>query len=195
MTNPSVPCQPPKLPPLPHNARIQKRPLTRPQQPSSSRAPTVYISSSTPFMSAVKRIRKRLEAGLRTGAAPKMASVQSRVEGLRRMMTRDGGGGNGKTAAAAKAAGDSDSEGPTGSSKQRGLTTVKVVGTGRAVDKTLRLAGWFEQQGDCVVHLRTRTVATVDDVIVDACQGDDDDDEHHARLRKMSCLELSIRLR
>lgn len=120
----------------------------------------MYVSTGTPFMSAVKRVRKQLDQGLSTGAAPKNASLQSRLDGLRRMQDREDG------------------------------VVVTVMGTGRAVDKTVRLASWFEQQGDCIVEMRTRTVATVDDVIVP-----DGDEEDESRVRKMSCLELSIKLK
>lgn len=67
---------------------------------------------------------------------------------------------------------------------------VTVLGTGRAVEKTLSLASWFEQEGDCNVVLRTRTVGTVDDVIVDEGEGEDE-----SRVRKMSCLEVVITLK
>jgi ribonuclease P/MRP protein subunit POP7 len=58
------------------------------------------------------------------------------------------------------------------------------------VEKTLGVAGWFQQQPDCVVELRTRTVGTVDDVIIE-----DEDVEDSSRIRKLSCLEVIVRLR
>lgn len=112
-------------------------------------------------MSAVKRARKQLDASLRTAsAAPKHASVHSRIEALKR------------------AGGGSDADG----------AEVKVMGTGRAVEKTLAVAGWFEQEGDCEVEVRTGTVGTVDDVV----EGDEEDE---SRLRKLSYLEVSIKLK
>jgi ribonuclease P/MRP protein subunit POP7 len=66
---------------------------------------------------------------------------------------------------------------------------VTVLGTGKAVEKTLSLASWFAQEGDCDVRLTTKTVATVDDVIVE--QGGDDE----SRVRKLSCLEVCISLK
>ncbi|RSM11875.1 hypothetical protein CEP52_002811 [Fusarium oligoseptatum] len=69
-------------------------------------------------MSVVKRARKQLDASLRTtNAAPKHASVHSRIEALKR-------------------AGGSDAD----------SAEVKVMGTGRAVEKTLAVASWFEQE-------------------------------------------------
>ncbi|KAL4729205.1 hypothetical protein ACLX1H_003616 [Fusarium chlamydosporum] len=136
-------------------ARIEKRPLTRRQPPASSKSRIIYVSSKTPFMAAVKRARKQLDASLKTtNAAPKNASLHSRVENLK----RTGG-----------VAADS--------------AVVTVMGTGRAIEKTLAVAGWFEQEGDCEVEIKTGTVGTVDDVVT----GGDEEDE--SRLRKLGSLE------
>jgi ribonuclease P/MRP protein subunit POP7 len=163
-----------KLAPIPDGARVQKRALNRRQLPASAKSRIVYVSSSTPFMSAVKRIRKQLDAALRStatssagpgaGLGRKEPSLHDRVEALRH--SRGGGDGGG--------------DGPV----------VTVMGTGRAVEKTLGVAGWFQQQPDCVVELRTRTVGTVDDVIIE-----DEDVEDSSRIRKLSCLEVIVRLR
>ncbi|KPM34243.1 hypothetical protein AK830_g12325 [Neonectria ditissima] len=152
-----------KLPALPTGGRIEKRALTRRQPPASSKSRIIYVSSRTPFMAVVKRTRRQLDAALQTvGAAPKFASVHSRVEALKR------------------AGGDDDADG----------AVVTVMGTGRAVEKTLAVASWFEQQGDCLVEVRTRTVGTIDDVVVE-----DEDVEDVSRLRKLSCLEVSVKLK
>ncbi|KAM0426229.1 hypothetical protein ACHAPT_008579 [Fusarium lateritium] len=106
-------------------------------------------------MSVVKRARKQLDESLKTtNAAPKYASVHSRIEALQR-------------------AGRSDAD----------SAVVKVQGTGRAVEKILAVASWFEQEGDCEIEVRTYTVGTVDDVVVEG------DEEDESRLRKLSCLE------
>ncbi|KAM0562720.1 hypothetical protein ACHAPJ_001557 [Fusarium lateritium] len=150
-----------KLPPIPKGARIEKRPLTRRQPPASSKSRIIYVSSKTPFMAVVKRVRKQLDASLKTtDAAPKHASVHSRIEALK----RTGGG-------------DADS------------AVVTVTGTGRAIEKTLAVASWFEQEGDCEVEVTTGTVGTVDDVVADG------EEEDESRLRKLSCLEVRIKLK
>ncbi|KAI5467837.1 Rpp20 subunit of nuclear RNase MRP and P-domain-containing protein [Mariannaea sp. PMI_226] len=152
-----------KLAPIPSGARIEKRPLTRRQPPASSKSRIIYVSSRTPFMAVVKRVRKQLDASLqRVGAAPKNASVHSRVEALKR------------------AGGETRGEG----------SVVAVMGTGKAIEKTLAVASWFEQQGDCLVEVRTGTAATIDDVVVE-----DADVEDESRLRKLSYLEVSIKLK
>lgn len=82
---------------------------------------------------------------------------------------------------------------------------VIVLGMGRAIEKTLGIAAYFNREKDCRVSLRTRSVAVIDDVLVggDAedgnCEGGDegDDDEvidDHARVRMVSCLEVAVRL-
>ncbi|KAF4986492.1 hypothetical protein FDECE_15919 [Fusarium decemcellulare] len=151
-----------KLPPIPQGARIEKRPLTRRQPPASSKSRIIYVSSKTPFMAVVKRARKQLDTSLRTAsAAPKYASVQMRVRALQEAGNRE----------------DADS------------AVVTVMGTGRAIEKTLAVASWFEEEGDCEVEIKTGTVGAVDDVV------GDEDVEDESRLRKLSCLEVSIKLK
>ncbi|KAG6013497.1 hypothetical protein E4U41_005058 [Claviceps citrina] len=161
-----------KLGPIPKGARVQKRPLLRPQLSSSSKSPTIYMSSQTPFMSAVRRVRKLLTRSIRSVcAAPnKHASLQSRIEALKR--------------------GTNTTAGEVGEVGARPLV-VTVMGTGRAIQKTLSLASWFEQDGDCEVALRTRTVRAVDDIVVP--DGDGGVDE--SRVRNVSCLEVRVSLR
>lgn len=115
-------------------------------------------------MSAVKRVQKHLDKSLRhsTAAAPKNASLNSRVEALKRRTGRH-------------------------LSENSSAMAVTVTGTGRAVEKTLSLASWFEQKADCVVEVRTGTVGTVDDILVEG--------EDESRVRRLSCLEVVVRLK
>ncbi|KHO00277.1 Ribonuclease P/MRP, subunit POP7 [Metarhizium album ARSEF 1941] len=164
-THPPQPSPVNKNPPIPQGCKIQKRPLNRPQVPSSSKSPVIYISSHTPFLSAVSRVRKLLTKSLRnTAPAPKNASTSARVEALQRSTNT--------------AYGDASP------------MLVTVLGTGKAIEKTLSLASWFEQQGDCNVRLRTKTVGTVDDIIVQEGQGHD-----LSRIRRVSCMEVVITLK
>ncbi|PNP48898.1 hypothetical protein TGAM01_v210954 [Trichoderma gamsii] len=155
-----------KMPPIPQGSKIQKRPLTRRQLPASSKTPVIYVSSKSPFMSVVKRTRKFLDKALRNNSSSKNLSLHARVEALKR---------------------DSNSDTARGA-------VVTVMGTGKAIEKTLSVASWFEQQGDCIVKIRTRTIGTVDDVVVE----DADDafgDDNESRLRKLNCLEVAISLK
>ncbi|PHH69989.1 hypothetical protein CDD80_6323 [Ophiocordyceps camponoti-rufipedis] len=162
-----------KLPSIPKGSKVRKRPLLRRQVGSSSKNPLIYVSSSTPFMSVVKRVQKQLDKSLRdaaAAAAPRNASLAARVEALKR---------DGAAAAAAAAAAVS------------GGVAVTVTSTGKAIEKTLAVAGWFENKGDCVVEVRTGTVGAVDDVL--PAGGEDGDEE--SRVRRLSCLEVVVRLK
>ncbi|KOS20968.1 hypothetical protein ESCO_004086 [Escovopsis weberi] len=153
-------------------AKLRKRPLIRRQIPASSKSSTIYVSSRSPFMSIVKRAQKLLDKSLRnTAAAPRNATLHSRVAALER------GAGSG-----------------SGPGTTQGGTVVRVLATGKAIERAVHAASWFEQRGDCAVEMRTRTTATVDDVTV---AGDDDcfGAEDESRLRKLSVLEICISLK
>lgn len=151
-------------------SRVQKRPLTRPQPSPSSSSQNIYISTSTPLISAVKRVTKALDSSLRTSAAPKGASLQSRVDHLQRQVTRDeANGGRG------------------------GKTEVRVLGTGRAIQKVLQVAERLEAEGLYTVDVRTGTRGTVDDVVQVGSDGDEEEGE--GRVRRVSVLELGVKLK
>ena len=135
-------------------------------------------------MSAVKRVSKQLNASLRTAtAAPRGVSLDSRIKALQRSST-----GNDSSRNTSRGGDGRGVMGATGAGNRPAV--VEVMGTGRAVEKTLKLASWFEQRGDCVVEVRTDTVATVDDVVPE-----DEDELEESRVRKLSCLKVSVRLR
>ncbi|KAM3430375.1 hypothetical protein MY4824_007704 [Beauveria thailandica] len=169
-----------KLDPIPQGSTLRKRPLIRRPLPASSKDRIIYVSSSTPFMSAVKRARKQLDRSLKSGgssqAARKNASLHARIESLKRDVERD-------------------SSGSGGSANEAYGASVTLLGTGKAVEKTLALAGWFEQQSDCRVAVRTRTVATVDDVVAGGEPGAAEREEDESRLRRLSCLEVVVSLK
>ncbi len=161
---------------------LRKRPLIRRPLPASSKDRIIYVSSSTPFMAAAKRVRKQLDRSLKSGgssqAARKNASLHARIESLKRDVERG--------ARSARSANDEYG------------ATVTLLGTGKAVEKTLSLASWFEQQADCHVAVRTRTVATVDDISAAAVEGGSDaveQEEDESRLRRLSCLEVVVSLK
>jgi len=112
-------------------------------------------------MALVTRIRKRLDKSLKERPPPApSASYKARIQGL------DQTGG--------------ETESP-------GMSVV-VMGAGKAIEKTLSLASFYSEQNDCTVDVRTKTVATVDDVVRE-------DVEDESRIRRMSALEVTIRLR
>lgn len=185
----------------PHNptgSRIQKRPLPRRGNLASTpiaghvdvdgyrtpagRAPTcVHVSTKAPFMSIVKRVRKALDNGpQKTKGLPLLARVAALSTG---------------SVSATAAAATNDDANVDGAGKAG--AEVLVLGTGRAIEKTLNVAAFFNRQKDCRVSLRTRTIGAVDDVIMGEAEGGDDEEaeEDQARVRMVSCLEVVVRLR
>ena len=139
-------------------ASIRKRPLPRLLKPASQKTQLIYVSASTPLMVVVKRVRKRLDRSVVGSYSTKNMSLGQRVEALKKH----------------------DASGQS--------SEVLVIGTGRAIEKVLSVASWFEARGDCVVEVKTRTVGVVDEVVIE--DGEDGGD----RARKMSALEVGIRL-
>ena len=133
-------------------------------------------------MSVVKRVRKALENGpQKTKGLPLLARVAALNTGRG---SAGGGGGD-----------DDDEEGGVDSGAGKAGAEVLVLGTGRAIEKTLNVAAWFNRQKDCRVTLRTRTLGAVDDVIMGETEGGEEGEEDQARVRMVSCLEVVIRLR
>ncbi|KAL9603585.1 MAG: hypothetical protein Q9219_001088 [cf. Caloplaca sp. 3 TL-2023] len=153
--NPSIlpTPEPQKLPRLPPTARIQKRPLLRPPLPSpyasASQQKVIYISAHTPFISAVKRVRKLFSlAEKRALGSVKLvdskASDKQKIRELERAVK----------------------DGADGGKKGRGEEVV-LKATNRAIEKALGLGVFFQGQEDCRVRLRTGSLGVVDDVVVE----------------------------
>ncbi|KAI9716122.1 MAG: hypothetical protein M1812_005550 [Candelaria pacifica] len=134
--------QPHKLQRLPQNARIQKRPMLRPPIASpyagKQAQKVVYISSKTPFISAVKRTRKLLN------------QIDKRSMGKVSLL------GNGK---------DREKVARTGKVGEGEQEEVVLKATGKAIEKAMGLALFFQGQEDCKVRIRTGSVMVVDDIM------------------------------
>ena len=76
--------------------------------------------------------------------------------------------------------------------RRDGDEEVLVKATGKAIEKALQVALYFQGQEDCVVRLRTGSVGAVDDVI--AKEGEEED-VPETRIRRTSMLEVGISLR
>ncbi|KAB8278489.1 Rpp20 subunit of nuclear RNase MRP and P-domain-containing protein [Aspergillus minisclerotigenes] len=132
---------------LPKHAGIQKRPI--PHAPiaspyaGSSVPKVVYISSNTPFMSAVKRVQKFLQqAEKRATASVNLSSSKKRDRERLAEIAR----GN----------------------ESLKKEEVFVKATGRAIEKALRVGKWFEErESEYVVRVETGSVLVVDDVVED----------------------------
>ncbi len=125
--------------------------MTRP--PTGSKATTpIYVATKTPFMSVVRRARKQLAARRRRPGRGQAAaaSLAARVAAAVTGETGDTEDGE------AAASDDGGGGGPE----------VLVIGTGRAIEKTVHIAAWFDRQPDCRVSVRTGTLGAVDDLVV-----------------------------
>lgn len=106
--------------------------------------------------------------------------------------------------------------------KGRGREEVVLKGTGRAIEKVLRMVVYWQGQGDVRVVVRTGSVGAVDDVVSVAssygnrnggegarggegngggggeggAEGEgEEEEEEGSRIRRISCLEVGISLR
>jgi ribonuclease P/MRP protein subunit POP7 len=137
-----------KLPKLPENAKVTKRAIHHPPIPtpfSSAQEPkVVYITTGSPFIPQIKRIRallsessKRSKQSLASGKPGTLSS--KKVDQA--------------IADAAKA---------KGGVKQGEEVFVKA--TGKAIERALEIGLFFQQQADCKVRVTTGSVEVVDDV-------------------------------
>ncbi|MCJ1381464.1 hypothetical protein MMC17_004575 [Xylographa soralifera] len=137
-----------KLKRLPNHARIEKRPILHPAIPSpytnASQPKVIYVSSSTPFISVVKRVRKLL-AQVDKRAMGKVDLLSGKSSDRQRLSTL------GKR--------DKDSE------------EVTLKATNKAIERALGLALFFQGQEDCRVRLKTGSVGVIDDIVVDEKPG------------------------
>lgn len=173
------------------DARIQKRPLLHPSIPSpytgAAQQKVIYISAKTPFISAVKRVRKLL------------SHVDERSTGKVDLI-----GGKGSDKQKLKRLSE-----PVTPSGGKAPEEVVLKGTNRAIERVLGLALFFQGQDDCVVRLRTSSVGTVDDIVestdpvsangaeeVERNDGEGEEEEMpESRIRHMSVVEVAITLK
>jgi ribonuclease P/MRP protein subunit POP7 len=67
---------------------------------------------------------------------------------------------------------------------------VIMKATGKAIEKLLRLAIWWQGQKGVVVRIRTGSVGAVDDVV----EKGGEELVEESRIRRTSCLEVGVRL-
>ncbi|EXJ68219.1 uncharacterized protein A1O5_08834 [Cladophialophora psammophila CBS 110553] len=153
---------------LPPNATIQRRPLNhapiadaRASGGVNGAPKVVYVSSRTPVVAAVKRVKKYL------------------VQIERRALQHAAGGGSvtknhgrGPPAKAVELANDA---------LARDKEEVLVKASGRAMAQALRVGEWFRNKENdllCQVEVRAGSVSTVDDILqIDLEEKDEDDND------------------
>ena len=157
----TIPCANLPIP----GAHVTKRPLIHPTiappRTGSRVQKVVYLRSSTPFISAVKRVRGYLK------------EVDKRSMGTIDLSN--------------SSLSDRELIASAGKGRDGPQEEVVVKATGRAIERALNVALWFQKQDDCKVVIRTGEVGAVDDIEIDG--------EESARVRKASVLEVGITLR
>ncbi|KAB8356418.1 hypothetical protein FH972_024001 [Carpinus fangiana] len=149
-----------KMPRLPSNAKVTKRPIMRPAIASpyagKQEEKIVYVSSKMPFMSAVSRVRYLLKH-------VDKREMQSILEAKRKKSSE------------------------LGLKPHQESEPVMLKATGKAIQKALSLAMFFQKQPEYAVKITTSSVQAIDDIEVP--EGDDDIDLPEARLRQTSVVE------
>lgn len=162
----------------------RKRPILHPPIPSpyagADKPKIVYISTKTPFISAVKRVQKLISL------------AEKRVTGKFDLVNGTGSDRQKLKALYANAAAPSK--------KQKESEAVILKATNMAIEKALNLAQFFQRQEGLSVQLRTGTVGVVDDIVHDNKRGGTDKEEQlvelpDSQIRKISMLEVSIMLK
>ncbi|TID16932.1 putative ribonuclease p mrp subunit pop7 protein [Venturia nashicola] len=195
--------RPGKLPKLPSNSRVQKRPLHHPpvssSRASSSTQKIIYVSSKTPFMSAVQRIRINLiQISKRKSQSINDTTHSSTSKGAQ---IRRKAGGDRILAQAMEEIERAEK------SKGEGEEVV-VKGTGKAIEKVMGIAGFFQENAiteGVQVRLTTGSVWAIDDISVSNeevsggeqmdVDGKEEEDIPETRVRQVSVLEVRIGLR
>ncbi|KAF8416065.1 Rpp20 subunit of nuclear RNase MRP and P-domain-containing protein [Tirmania nivea] len=157
---------PSKLPPLPPSYTLQKRPLLHPPIPPihSKRVPQIiYISARTPFISAVKRVRKILsvqEASLWStiSTLDDASNEQYRRQRNYRNNQRWRGGGARRVGRNAALTQPLERGEPVGEG-------VILKATGKAINKCLSLGVYFMKDDTVAVRVGTGSVDAVDDIV------------------------------
>lgn len=142
----------------------------------------VYISAKTPFISAVKRVRKLLSL-IEKRSGGKVDLIHGKDSEKQKLEARE-------------------MEGPSQRAKEP--EEVLLKGTNRVIEKVLGLALFFQGQEDLIVRLRTGTVGVVDDIAMvakpsnESEEGDQKEEEKElpeTQVRKISMLEVAITLK
>ncbi|KAL4808816.1 Rpp20 subunit of nuclear RNase MRP and P-domain-containing protein [Aspergillus unguis] len=150
---------------LPKYAKINKRPIPHAPISSPYAGPSVpkiiYVSSSTPYMSAVKRVQKLLRQAEKRATASIVHKNKNNRNQSRNAQSQSNRsqGTKEETLLAALARGEER--------EQLNAEEVFVKATGKAMDTALRVGRWFqrkEREAEYKVRVSTGSVLVVDDV-------------------------------
>ena len=142
--------------------KVEKRPLLRPPIASpyagAEAQKIVYVSTKMPFMSAVKRVQKLLQLA-------EKRDTQAVTAHLKNSKKRKSGGYGGPDELGQVAAALAEKRlkgGPDGGDDRE---EVVMKATGKAIEKALGLALWFQQRDEYRVSVRTGSVGAIDDIV------------------------------
>ncbi|KAF2031258.1 hypothetical protein EK21DRAFT_63572 [Setomelanomma holmii] len=190
-----------KLPKLPPNATISRRPLLHPALPNpfaSSLSPKVlYIKASSPYIPAIKRVR-RLLSEIRKREAQSSAALHKNAR-------RKGGmvEASGRLSRADVERGIV--EGKEGGVNSKGIDgegeNVYLKATGRAILRALEVGVAFQGEADCVVRVEMGSVRAIDDIGFRNTTGEageegveEAEEVPETRIRTISSVTVSIGL-
>ncbi|KAF2856727.1 hypothetical protein T440DRAFT_503389 [Plenodomus tracheiphilus IPT5] len=193
--NPPKP-RPNKMPKLPPTATLTKRPILHPPLPtpfaSAASPKIIYITASTPYIPALKRVRKLL-AEIEKRAKQSSSSAFQTRGGAR----RGAGIGSGKTGFAeangrleAGAVEKDIVEGVRGGKGGKAGEEVFLKATGRAMARALEVGVYFQGEVGYKVRVEMGSVRAVDDVEVG-----EGEDVPETRIRTLSSVTVSIGVR
>ncbi|PSN70430.1 hypothetical protein BS50DRAFT_312430 [Corynespora cassiicola Philippines] len=194
-----------KMPKLPNNCSISKRPLHHPAPPTpfsaSASQKTLYLTASSPFIPAIKRTRRLLaeiSARARQSASSSSSSSSSSFTHGRTPRRRQQPPlqANGRLAPAdveREIADESAHKASPGAGNACGGEEVYVKATGRAIPRALEVGNWFQGEDDCRVRVEMGSVRAVDDVEVE--EGGNEEDVPETRIRTLSCVTVAIGLK
>ncbi|KAH8686029.1 Rpp20 subunit of nuclear RNase MRP and P-domain-containing protein [Tricladium varicosporioides] len=191
---------------LPPTHKISKRPLLHPAISSPYSHTThsqkiIYISHSTPFIATIKRTQKYLLAiqNRTTQSSTTLLSSslrkphpnqkhKNKIENLRTLLQE------GNDAEFLKKV-----ERDVVQQEREDEEEVVLKATGKAIERLIGVAAWFiaeEGGAKYKVEIRTGSVGTVDDVVARGSEeGSANVDVEESRIRRVSCLEVGVKLR
>ncbi|KAI4799144.1 hypothetical protein E4T44_11883 [Aureobasidium sp. EXF-8845] len=143
-----------KMQRLPKDYKVEKRPLLRPpitsQYASSQHPKIIYVSTKTPFMSAIKRVQKLLLQAEKRSAQSASDQVSSRPK---------------YSASSNDEITDIERVASIMAAEKYDRDEIILKATGKAIAKALSLALWFEEKVEYAVRIETGTVGAIDDIL------------------------------
>ncbi|KAH6647109.1 Rpp20 subunit of nuclear RNase MRP and P-domain-containing protein [Truncatella angustata] len=173
--------QPKKLPPVPKGQTVQRGALPR-RDPSTHSAHRIYVNGRSPFRSITTRVRKQLDKSLRAASSAYPQSLTNTVASKNGLLPLDR-----RIQALQK--------GPEDGISLDDARQVVVIGAGKAIEKVVNVAAFFQGQGDVEVQLRTGSLGAVDEIMPEEEEENGLGIGVGERERMVSCLEAVIKLK